>query len=342
MPNSIKNNKKTTQHALSLNQIQIMLFSSLVADVVLVYYNTGISFIAHEKIWAAIINCVIVLLFSLVFLNKISYKQSSIIFCITAFLAFAFNAAITLLDAENFARFANNLQISGLLVVAIMLILCVYAIKCAQHTIYRACGVFIAVFCFFAFILILANAQKMHITNLSHAWQAQNGALVALFMSFRFPVALLLFMVMPSEKKVDIKKNVFPSIAVFCAMQIFFAITSELIFARQIEEYAQPIFTMAKTASFSVFEHFEPLYFFIFMFALIIKASVFFMGAYFAIKPLIKKLSKNEQVALVGFIIIVLLVAISFISIYITGLFASILCVLALIIFKVNFKAQNK
>ncbi len=337
MPLTNIQNKKTAHHALSLNQIQIMLISSLIADAVIIYYNTGISFIAHEKIWAAFINCAITLVFSWLFLNKIQFKHNSVIFSLTAFFAFSINAAIVLLSAENFSRFANDMQLSGFLVVALVLIICAYSIKCAEHTIYRTCGVFIIFFMAFAIILFATNANNMHITNLSHAFEGQNGALTALFMSFRFPVGILLFTVIPSEEQVDVKQNIFPAIIIFCALQIIFALTSELIFAKQINEYSQPIFAMAKTASFSVFEHFEPLYYFVFMFALIIKTCVFFMGAYFSIKHLIKKLKKHEQVILVCSIIFSILMVISFVSIYISGVFASVFCFLALICYKIKF-----
>ncbi len=341
MAEKVNENNKTAKHALRTNQVQILLFSALIADAILVYFNTGVWFTAHEKVVAAIINAAIVIIFAYIFLNKTKFLHKSVIFSVTAFFALCFNGAGTLYDGEKFMRFANEAQYSSLLTVALILAICIYALKCAEHTLQAICTVLIAIFLFLAAILLIANWQNIKLTNLSHAWQATNGALVCAFMTFRFPAALLLFTVAPSNEIITVKRNIMPAILAFCSLQIILAIFSELVFAGSIKEYSQPIYALAITAQISVFKHFEPIYFFIFMFAIIIKTIVLLLGALFAIKPLLKDKTKTMQISIVICTLAILLIIISYISIYITSLFASVLCVFALIAYKLKFN-ENK
>ncbi len=336
-----ENCKKTSKHELSLKQLRILLFSGLIVDTVLVYFDTNVSFTAYEKTWSSIINTIIVLVFAYVFLNNIKFKENSIIFGITAFFAFVLNGGIVLLDSEKFVSYASDVQYSGLLIAIMIIIVCIYAIKCAQHTLSRTCAVFIAIFIVFSLILFLANANKIDITNLNHAWQAKSGALVASFMTFKFPASILLFTVIPTNEKIKVNKTILPVMLIICAIQIVFAIVSELVFAQQISEYSQPIYALAKTAQLSVFEHLEPIYFCVFLFALIIKACVLFLGALYSIKPLLKNKTIEFQTAFVILTGIICLIIVSFVSVYITSLFASVICIIALITYKINFKSKS-
>ncbi len=317
-------------------QVKYMFICSIIADAILTSFNTNTIFSAHEKIWAAIINTIVLLILVVLLFYGTKTEYSGRFWLITAAFAYIWSAAGAFLDIERFYRFATDIHLSGLTIILLVLFVALYVLKCNNGAMSRAAQLFLMLFAVFGVLLIITCADKMSVLNLQHAYKSNYGIFSAVILTFKFPAALLLFASIPIESKTVIPiKSMVGGILSFFGIQVACAFLIELVFAGNASLYSQGVYAVAQVSSFSVFEHLEPMFFLIWLLAILIKGLILFYAAFVVIKKCFIFASSVSIKIWLVFITFIAIVVVSFleqnvytaISVMVAAFSACMLCI---------------
>ncbi len=321
---------------LEKNQIHNIFLCAVVADAVLMTFNSGYGFSAHEKVIAALVNAVLLILVCALFFYNVKTNFNGKAWLIAAYIAFVTAAAGAFLDIERFYRFGTDVHLGGAVIIFLVLFVALYILKCSYGALSRASGLFLLFFAFFAAVLVVTSATKASATNLAPAYENEYGVLVSSIMLFKFPASLLLFASVPikSEKTVPMK-SIIKGIICLLLIQAGAALLSELVFGKNTAQYEQPFFATAQIAEFSVFEHLEPIYFSMFLLALMLKGLILFFAAFNVLTRCFEKRNTVHLKIITVAVTFAVIVAISFmvasvynaVQILTSALAACLLCI---------------
>ncbi len=336
--------------SLNVKQIYKLFICSLVADAILLAFNASVNFSAHEKVLAAIINtAILTVLVTLLFCN-ISPKKSYKFWLITASASFIFSAAGAFLNIERFYRFASDIHLDGFVIILIVLLIAIYTLNCNFGALARASGLFILMFAVFGLLLVVISADKASVLNLQPSFKDKYGVFTATVMTFKFPSSLLLYAVLQlnenseqtdkqklsestpetsdgiadenvqlplrqveASKKIDVKSMI-KGIFVLFAIQVVLAIFAELVFGSKTTSYSQPIYATIQMGRLSVFEHLEPVFFFVWLLAILTQGIILFFASFHTLKNCF--VNTNTKVLKIVLLIITFgaIVGVSFLS----------------------------
>ncbi len=324
--------------SLKFSQINLLFVSAVISDCILYAFDADLRFSAHEKICALIINTIILIIMVSLLFYKVKTNYSGKFWLTTAFFAYIFAAAGSFLDAERFYRFTQDAQISGLLIIVLMLVIALYILKCKGNTLARAGQILMWIFIFSAVLILLTNATRMNVYNLQPHYKSQYGIFIVSAMTFKFPAALLIFASMPTQQlNVIPLKKVLSTIILFFAIQAVFILAPELVFGSQVSLYSQPVYALARTGGFSVFKNLQAFYTIIWLLAILQKAYILFFAATSALNR-ITNFKNNHYKNICYFVIIFgAIVGVSFIpiniytaiSLILTAFSVCMLCIFA-------------
>ncbi len=324
--------------SLKFSQIQLLFVSSILSDCILFSFDSDMQFIAHERIWALIINTIVLIILTFLLFYKVNTNYSGKFWLFTAFLAYLLASADSFLNAENFYRFTQNAPISGFLIIVLVLIIALYILQCKGNTLARASGLLMWIF-IFAFVLILITVvKKMDVYNLQPHFKGQYGIFVTSVMTFKFPVSLLLFGSMPTQtiKTIPVKK-IISVIMVLFVVQVCFILAPELVFSNQINMYTQPVYALARTGGFSVFKNMQAFYTVIWLLAILQKAYILFFAAISSLNRCVNFKNNSYKNASYFIIIFSAIIIVSYIpsnifliiNLVLSAFSACVLCVMA-------------
>ncbi len=326
---------------LKTSQVQKIFLCAVIADAVLVSFNTGLQFSAHEKVSAAIINTAVLIVLCALFFCGTSANFSGKRWLFSSSAAFMVGAAGAFLDIERFYRFGTDIYLGGATIIALVLFVALYVLKSNYGALSRACGLFLLIFAAFGALLVITSASKASFTNLVPAYENKYGLIYSAIVLFKFPAALLMFASVPiqNENKVSLKSMI-KGILCFFFIQVAAVLLSELVFGANAKLNEQPTYAIVQVAQFSVFEHLEPVFFSIFLLAILLKGIILFFAAYHALKRCfnVKNTVQLKIITVIAAFLIIVVVSFLSASVYtavqiVTSAFAA--CLLC-------FTARNK
>ena len=283
-------------------------YISLMVEFILRPFAQAARYPAQITIMSAIINTAIIILFFGIIMNKNIYVKFN---SLTAekiskfgdFIAFVLISAAT---GESFAvlwSFLQQISDKGPhLIVFILLTLLVtaHAAHKGPYSVTRSAEIIFIMLLTSLLIVLLANIQNMRLENIVFSDNYSKDVFEATFKGFYFSPALIVWLVL--SKNIQGDKKVKPTtVLIFVAIgYIILSVLSELVLGEFAAGENQPVYTLARVGSLSVFKRLDSFHSFIWMVVMLGKIALYLYAAKLALSKSVSGLSNNKSIIIIA------------------------------------------
>ena len=229
------------------------------------------------------------------------------IILVVLILLFAFSSAQVILSAEHFYRFVSDNLLPVWVIVGIFILVAVYAMSMGVEAVSRSAIIVGVMLAFSVVFIIVANLDNFSFSNLQFSQDPVQEGLDKVKAVFWFPIELLVYAVLIPHVPAKKRKSFTRVLPLYLTVSLVLIFSQEMVLGKFAAMQAQPVHTLARIGSISVFTRLDSIHVSVWMILAMFKISVCFLVMVKLIRLLLPKATgkKNEVVGVVVLLMVV-------------------------------------